>query len=303
MAAGDTSEDAIDRWQKANRLSLRCVLVTGGADPGPALAAAGIFDPIAIPVVLGDEPNLPRGILGNGRTPNLVGTLEFDQPGAFNAPPGAQLHPAQSAVDDAPPSGPVTTTAPAAFGTRSFAPIRRSGYRGQRLHAEAEPYKDRAEVYSPSRSWLVQADSKGIAQGTKLSSYSGDDLLNSTDLNGLSAGSLGGDTTASNQSIPAATTPTPINPAQAARASGNVQLALNTSRIVSNTNHTDSNVQRVASADDPQGLKMASAAARAGGLRTPEELEIFHDAISRRNITKSRDIVDIAEQIKKTGSY
>jgi len=66
--------------QKANRLSLRCVLVTGGADPGPALAAAGIFDPVAIPVVFGDGPGLSGGILGDGRTPNLVGTLEFDQP-------------------------------------------------------------------------------------------------------------------------------------------------------------------------------------------------------------------------------
>ncbi len=124
MAADETTDDPIDGWRKANRLSIRCVLVTGDADPGPALAAAGIFDPVAIPVVLGDRPDLPGGILSDGRTPNLTGTLEFDQLGAFGSPPGAQRQPAQSAADGWAPSGPVTTTVPPAFGMKSLAPIR-----------------------------------------------------------------------------------------------------------------------------------------------------------------------------------
>ena len=66
---------------------------------------------------------------------------------------------------------------------------------------------------------------------------------------------------------------------------------------------SSNNVQLAASADDSQGLKMAAAAAREGGLRTSEELEIFHDAITGRNITKFSELVDIARQIAITGGY
>ena len=43
--------------------------------------------------------------------------------------------------------------------------------------------------------------------------------------------------------------------------------------------------------------------AREGGVRTSEELEIFRDAITGRNITKFSGLVDIARQIKVTGGY
>ena len=66
---------------------------------------------------------------------------------------------------------------------------------------------------------------------------------------------------------------------------------------------SSNNVQLAASADDSQGFEMAAAAAREGGLRTSEELEIFHDAITGRNITKFSELVDIARQIKITGGY
>ena len=63
-----------------NRVSIRAVLVQAGVDPGPALRAAGILDPIAIPVVLGEDPSVPGGILGDGVTPNLRAVLETEQP-------------------------------------------------------------------------------------------------------------------------------------------------------------------------------------------------------------------------------
>ncbi len=82
-----------------------------------------------------------------------------------------------------------------------------------------------------------------------------------------------------------------------------VQIAANDSNAATDVSPGDHEVELAASADDPQGLKTAAAAARVGGLRTPEELEIFHDAITGRNITKFEDLVDIAKRIKQTGDY
>ena len=58
----------------------------------------------------------------------------------------------------------------------------------------------------------------------------------------------------------------------------------------------------VASADDPQGLKMAAAAARQAGLTTKEEKREFHDAITGKGITKFSVLLDIAKSIKE-GDY
>ncbi len=59
------SDNPVDRIHPHDRISIRAVLVHDGEDPGPALAAAGIFNPIAIRVVLGE--NLPMaGGLGDG---------------------------------------------------------------------------------------------------------------------------------------------------------------------------------------------------------------------------------------------
>lgn len=65
----------------------------------------------------------------------------------------------------------------------------------------------------------------------------------------------------------------------------------------------EDNIQLVASADDPRGLKMARAAALAGGLRTDEEFEAFHDAITGKGITSFKELVSVARQIKETGGY
>jgi hypothetical protein len=66
------SDDPLDRIPAYNRVSIRAVLVHGDEDPGPALAAACITDPIALRVVMGDDPHV-GGMLGDGITPNSDG--------------------------------------------------------------------------------------------------------------------------------------------------------------------------------------------------------------------------------------
>ena len=56
----------------------------------------------------------------------------------------------------------------------------------------------------------------------------------------------------------------------------------------------------VASADDPQGLKMARAAAKAAGLTTDEERAAFHKLISGQGITDFWELVEWAKSVKKT---
>ncbi len=61
------------------------MLVNQGEDPSAALAKAGIVNAVAIPVVLGEQLDLPRGILGDGITPNLKAVLETEQQDDFDA--------------------------------------------------------------------------------------------------------------------------------------------------------------------------------------------------------------------------
>ncbi len=58
----------------------------------------------------------------------------------------------------------------------------------------------------------------------------------------------------------------------------------------------------VASADDPQGTKMASAAARQAGLTSKKELRKFHDLITKQGITEFSELVEIAKSVKE-GDY
>ena len=62
-------------------------------------------------------------------------------------------------------------------------------------------------------------------------------------------------------------------------------------------------VEPAASADDPQGTKIARAAARAAGLTTPEERAIFHRAISGQGLMTFKELYEIARQIKEQGGY
>ncbi len=117
-------DDALDSIPALGRVSVRAVLVRDGEDPGPALAEAGIFEPVAIPVALADGAAMSGGILGDGITPNLVGVLESDAHQGFDA--AAACDPVtQPGPEDLP--APVTTTVPPAFGFRSFAPAGRVG--------------------------------------------------------------------------------------------------------------------------------------------------------------------------------
>ena len=120
------SDNPMDRLPTFDRVSIRAVLVNEGEDPGSALSAAGILDPIAIPVVLGEELDLSGGILGDGISPNLTAVLET-QKNDVSSSSRVQANPVRSPADPTQPSGSVTATLPAAFGMRPLAPIRQRG--------------------------------------------------------------------------------------------------------------------------------------------------------------------------------
>jgi hypothetical protein len=115
----------MDKLPAHNRVSIRAVLVHEGEDASAALAEAGFADAIAIPVMLGDQPNLPGGILGNGITANLTAVLETEQHDDPDATTTTQQPAsARPAADGSQSSGPATTTLPAAYGMQPLAPVR-----------------------------------------------------------------------------------------------------------------------------------------------------------------------------------
>ena len=119
-------DDPAERMAKANRVSIRAVLVSDqSVDVQAALTKAGIFDPVAIPVVLGDTPDLPGGILGDGVTPNLIGVLEPDEPEATHAKPAHQETKSSKHGSRARRQLPATVNLPEAFGLKPMAPVRK----------------------------------------------------------------------------------------------------------------------------------------------------------------------------------
>jgi len=119
-------DGAADRLTKANRVSIRAVLVPAGQDIAAAVAKVGIFDPISIPFVFADGSVNTGAILGDGRTPNLVATLEWDKNNLFDPAPAASEADFSQLRDDGPRQGPAasgTTTMPASYG---FSRSRRS---------------------------------------------------------------------------------------------------------------------------------------------------------------------------------
>ncbi len=108
-----------------DRVSIRTVLVREGEDPGAALAVADLVDPIALPVMSGEQPDVPGGILGNGITPNVTALLETEQPDVSGEASKARSGSVRSADRRTRTSEPASVVPPAASGIQSLAPVRK----------------------------------------------------------------------------------------------------------------------------------------------------------------------------------
>jgi len=165
------SDNPLDRIPLFDRVSIRAVVVEDGEDPGPALAQAGIFEPVALPAVM-DEGG-PHNSFGDGITPNLVVVLEPDQqeddrfdaasdaddfrtdpyasaPDANNDSDGSRSGQVGPSRQAAPPSGLGTIQLPATYGMQPLAPVpdprtRRRSQRPPRPNALAEGAEPPAE--------------------------------------------------------------------------------------------------------------------------------------------------------------
>ena len=122
------SDNPMDRLPAFNRVSIRAILVEDGEDPGHALAEAGFAEAVAIPVLIGDDPDLSGDILGNGITPNLTAVLETEIADAGpDAAPATQSDQVEGSSETQPGPGSTTTNLPAAFGMQPLAPVRKRG--------------------------------------------------------------------------------------------------------------------------------------------------------------------------------
>jgi hypothetical protein len=127
------SDNPLDRIPSFDRVSIRAVVVMEGEDPGPLLAAAGIVDPVAVPVVFGEDA--PDRSFGDGFTPNVSAVVEFDQEAGEVAGEGDAQEDAgvsgegrpggtRSAAAGPLPSATGTVNLPAAYGMKPLAPVR-----------------------------------------------------------------------------------------------------------------------------------------------------------------------------------
>ncbi len=113
--------DRDDRVDRANRVSVRAVLAQDGELPVQALLDAGIYEPISVPVVMGEhEPHLDNGILGDGLTENLTAVLETEMPEDGDQT-SANSSPSRSMAQH---DAPTTATLPSTYGLRPMAPVR-----------------------------------------------------------------------------------------------------------------------------------------------------------------------------------
>lgn len=120
------SDNPLDRIPSFDRLSVRAAVVPDGEDPEAAVAAAGIVDPVILPVVFGES--VPDRSFGDGFTPNLTAVLEFDQPvaDASSAPSSDQASGAGGSAGSEPTaraSAPATANLPASYGSQALAPV------------------------------------------------------------------------------------------------------------------------------------------------------------------------------------
>lgn len=178
------SDNPLDRIPSFDRLSLRAVVVPEGVDPGPALAAAGIIDPIALPIAFGEDP--PDNTFGDGFTPNVTAVLEYDhedaagtgdlEGGAFGSASGpdesevgAPEGTAGSATTNQPPSAePSTVNLPAAYGMQPLAPV---GQRGQSRGTSNQPPERSFDSISSAASTPALVAPPSPAGGLQTSSH------------------------------------------------------------------------------------------------------------------------------------
>jgi hypothetical protein len=104
-----SGNDAASMLTKANRVSIRAVLVPIGEDIGNVLVQHGILDPISIPFAFADESH---AALGGSSIPNVIATLELDDTGQGASAP-AEPQPANAA------------SRPGLSGAMPLAPVRR----------------------------------------------------------------------------------------------------------------------------------------------------------------------------------
>jgi hypothetical protein len=133
------SDNPLNRISRHDRVSLRAILVHQGEDAAAALVEAGFVDVISVPVVLGEDVNLPGGILGDANTPNLIAVLETEPDDASGSSPGTRAGAAQSttrgsrsgsarsAGDGSQPSGSAAADPPPALGMQPMSPVREHG--------------------------------------------------------------------------------------------------------------------------------------------------------------------------------
>lgn len=119
------SDDPMDAIPSFNRVSIRAVLAHDGEDVEAALSEAGIFNPVAVPVLIGDGQFPSGAILGDGFTPNLTGVLETEQQEDFDVQFHSQPSPTERNEAVARPNPRQATILPAAYGMQPLAPIRR----------------------------------------------------------------------------------------------------------------------------------------------------------------------------------
>ena len=119
------TDNPMDSLSSFDRVSIRAVLVREGEDPSAALAAAGIFDPIAIPVIIGEDVSQSGGILGDGITPNLKAVLETGQAPPEGSSRDREPVPRRNTAESVTPREIGTSLLPAAFGLQPLAPVRK----------------------------------------------------------------------------------------------------------------------------------------------------------------------------------
>jgi hypothetical protein len=177
------SDNRLDGFPTFNRVSVHAVLVSEGEDPGPALLAVGILDPIAIPVVLGEEADLSGGLLGDGITPNLAAVLETEDVDDLDSSPTSEPDKSGSQPGAARPVEPANPMLPPAFGLQPLARVRQLGDRG--LDPPSGRYGNGVTFGPPSPGRSLQVDAIVNAGQSKQYSSAGNNPSKNVNPSGL----------------------------------------------------------------------------------------------------------------------